>query len=312
MLKTKNRWATFSLVTITAVWGLTFPLIKGSVKSIPPFTFVSLRFWIGALFILMSGRVLASRSKETSGKRAGEFKAGAILGLALFAGYSLQTVGLQFTSASNGGFLTALSVILVPMISLLSGHRIGAFSWAGISLSVIGVAFLTLTSSFVLNSGDLLMIGCAIAFAIHIVLVGKYSSQFDPVKLAFIQVFICAILAGIASLIFERDQTLNAGFETSALGSMVFCGVGATGIAYLVQNMAQRYSSPVKTALIFTCEPVFGAIFSAWYAGEVMSHQQVIGGVLMILAMILAEAGPQIWGALMALKLNPRASDQER
>ncbi len=295
MEKIQEKHALFALTLITLFWGLTFPVIKGSIQVIAPFTFIAIRFLIGWLFIHLVGKKF--KKLDVRGKSSGraEDRAGMILGVVLFAGYSLQTYGLQFTTSSNAGFLTGLSVVMVPIILKLNGHRVGIYSWIGIALSLIGIALLSLQEAMTLNPGDLLVIACAVAFGLHIVLVGHYSRQFNPIRLAKNQILVCGVLSILSALLLERRQfSLEQFKEIKVIASILFCGILATGTAFLVQNVFQKHTSAVKTALIFTSEPVFAAVFAILISSETMTMQQVVGGTLMIVAMIVAEVGPTL------------------
>jgi drug/metabolite transporter (DMT)-like permease len=295
MKSVSEKKAITALILITILWGLTFPVIKDSVQVIAPFTFIAIRFILGWFFIHLAGTKIKSLSRRLDHQGKKERQAGIWVGLVLFAGYSLQTFGLRYTSSSNAGFLTGLSVVIVPLLLMLKGHRVGGYSWFGIILSVFGVGLLSLNESLQFNFGDLLVIACAIAFGMHIVLVGHYAKKYDTVRLAKNQILVCAILSSISALLLEhREFEIGKLLTTSALISLLFCGLIATGLAFLVQNVFQKYTTPVKVALIFTCEPVFAALFAVWLASETMTNLQVFGGVLMVFAMIVAEVGPSI------------------
>ena len=279
---------------MTAAWGLTFPIIKDSVKSISPFSFVSIRFFIGSLFLWIGGKKFTSLAPAVPAKNRAEWISGVILGLVLFCGYSLQTIGLKYTSASNAGFITGLAVVMVPLIMIFSGNKIRWFTWFAIGMSTVGIALLSLGDSLSFGLGDLLILGCAFAFALHIVLVGKFSLIYDPVRMTNVQILVCAVVSGVFALLTESSELGISSFTQSTVLSLIFCGVVATALAFLVQSSFQRFSSPVKTALIFTCEPVFGAIFSVWIASEMLNFQQYFGGAMMVLAMVVGEIGPSL------------------
>lgn len=295
MERIREKHAILALTLITIFWGLTFPLIKDSVNVISPFTFIAIRFLIGWLFIHLIGlkfKVLAPKKKQQGNQ---ERLAGFLVGVVLFAGYSLQTWGLRMTSSSNAGFLTGLSVVIVPVIMMLKGHRVGVYSWLGIILSLIGVGLLSLSGAMTLNPGDLLVVACAVAFGLHIVLVGQYAHRFDAVRLAKNQILVCSMFSLVCAIVLERNDFQFEKFASSSLmASILFCGIIATGAAFLVQNVFQKHTTAVKTALIFTCEPVFAAVFAVVIASETMTSRQVAGGALMIIAMIVAEIGPTL------------------
>jgi drug/metabolite transporter (DMT)-like permease len=286
--------ATLALIGVTAGWGLTFPLIKASTESLPPFHFIFFRFTVAG-FALLMGAILAKKNVSPKSGSRDEWRAGLILGALLFSGFAFQTLGMQTTTASNAGFITGLSVVLVPLLSLGSGHRIGASSWIGIAVSTVGIGLLSLTDRFAFNPGDLLVLICAVAFALHILQVGKYSSRFDPLRITLIQILVGAGLAGVSAFLLERHRFDWSPLSSAVWVSLLFCGVFATAIAFWIQVAFQRYSTPVRTALIFTCEPVFAALFSSRISNEQLTTRQWAGGTLMVAAMLIAELGPQIW-----------------
>jgi drug/metabolite transporter (DMT)-like permease len=286
--------ATLALIGITAGWGLTFPLIKAATASMPPFSFIFLRFLIAWLSLLIGAVAGGHSVLAATGKRKNEWTAGIVLGVVLSLGFGFQTIGMQSTSASNAGFITGLSVVLVPALSFGLGERIGVYSWIGILVSLLGIYLLSVTEALSFSSGDLLVLLSAIAFAFHILLVGKYSSRFDPFRLTLIQIFSGAILAAVPAFLIERTGISPGAFRPEVWGSLLFCGIFATAIAFWVQVAFQRDSTPVRTALIFTCEPVFAAVFSYYLSEEQLSARQLLGGTLMVAAMLIAEIGPHL------------------
>ena len=294
-MTSKHLTSVFSLLIITAGWGLTFPLIKDSIATIRPFTFISIRF-VFALSTLLSGGALFKVFRPNSpAKGLREWMAGGLLGLFLFGTYSLQTIGMQYTSSSSAGFLTGLSVVMVPVILLFTGGRIGLFSLIGIALSVVGAAMLSLSEGFQLNRGDALVIGCAFMVALHIVFVGRFTRRYDAFRLTLIQILVCLVLCSSCAGILESADFALASMLPKAWGAMAFCGIIATAIAYLVQMVAQAHVSPVKTSLILTLEPVFGAIFSVWLLHDQLRSIQWAGGAVMVMAMLVAEVGPLVF-----------------
>jgi drug/metabolite transporter (DMT)-like permease len=286
--------ATAALVLVTAIWGLTFPLVKDAVEHVPPLAFVAARFSLAALFMAP----FALLGRGPAGAEAlsrEELKAGAILGGILFLGYAFQTIGLRFTSASNAGFITGASVVLVPtLVWLLDGTRIRAASGVGVALSFCGLALLTLQGVVGVNVGDALVLLCAIAFAAHIVGVGKVAARSSGSRIAWIQISACAVLSWVGALALERgeiERMREGMLRADVAGAIAFCAVAATAIAYWVQNVAQRHSTPVKTALIFTCEPVFSALCAYWLNGETLTALQVLGCGLMLVGMLCSEVG---------------------
>ncbi|NDG85578.1 MAG: DMT family transporter [Proteobacteria bacterium] len=294
-MTSKHLISVFSLLIITAGWGLTFPLIKDSIATIRPFTFIAIRFVFALSTLLLGGVLFRVFRPKSPAKGLREWMAGGLLGLFLFGTYSLQTIGMQYTSSSSAGFLTGLSVVMVPVILLFTGGRIGLFSLIGIALSVVGAAMLSLSEGLQLNRGDALVIGCAFMVALHIVFVGRFTRRYDAFRLTLIQILVCLVLCSSCAGILESADFALASMLPKAWGAMAFCGIIATAIAYLVQMVAQAHVSPVKTSLILTLEPVFGAIFSVWLLHDQLRSIQWAGGAVMVMAMLVAELGPLVF-----------------
>ena len=277
-----HRWlAAAALVLVTLVWGTTFVVVKVAVETADPLTFVALRFGIGALAL----GLLYPRRTAAAG--AATYRAGAVLGLALFAGYLLQTFGLRLTTPARAGFITGLSVVLVPLIAaVLLRERPTRVAWAGVGLSTVGMAVLTAPLGVDDGSllGDALVLACALAFALHIVGVGVFAGRHDAAAIAALQVAAVGVLAGIAALVGGSPAP-----PAAAWPALLYMGVVATALVFLLQNWAQIHTPPIHTALIFALEPVFAALFSALLYGEALTWRAALGGALIVAGMLAAE-----------------------
>jgi len=209
-----------------------------------------------------------------------------LMGLALFAGYALQTFGLRLTTPAKAGFITGLSVVIVPVVSTLAlRQRLSWGVWLGVGLATAGLALLSLQSNLSVSPGDLLVLGCALAFACQILLTGRFAPRYDPLLLTFGQIAVVASLAGIAALLLESPPEPTG----TVLFAAVFTGVLATSLAFGIQTVAQRFTSPTRTALVFATEPVFAAVFSFLLIGEVLGLRQLAGCALILAGMVVAE-----------------------
>jgi drug/metabolite transporter (DMT)-like permease len=280
-----------TLVGMTAVWGASFVLVKDVVERVTPLLWLSVRFALGALALAL----VAALARRWRGMSWREVRWGALIGVFLWAGYALQTLGLQGTSASNGGFITGLSVVLVPIFGLFmlrqKPHR-----WAtlGVIMATLGLAFLSLhiEAGIRVSWGDALVFGCAIAFAVQIVLISHVAGWADPVRMTLVQVTVAALLNAVGALVAEKPV---AGLDMDIWIAAAFLGVVATAIAILLQSSVQRYTSAVHVALIFTLEPVFAAAFGAWLQGDRFGPIALAGAVLILTGMLVAELGPAGW-----------------
>jgi drug/metabolite transporter (DMT)-like permease len=276
------------LVLVCFFWGATFVLVKEAVSQVPVSPFLALRFLLaGLLLSLIFPRRLAGAGRGALG-------AGALLGAVLFGGYALQTYGLARTSASNAGFITGLSVVLVPVFSALAFRaRTGAGAWTGVGLATAGLYLLS-GGLERLNLGDLFVLGCAVCFAWHIILTGRFARAHDPAALATLQVLATGLLAAAGALLFEGGIPLA--LPPLVWWAVIITSLFATVFAFLVQTVAQRFTSATRTALIFTTEPVFAALVAWGWAGEPVTGWAVAGGTLVVLAMIVAELAPAAAG----------------
>ncbi len=279
-----KRWqADLTLGLIALIWGSTFVVVKNALDAVGPLTFVGFRFALAAAFLA----ILFRRRTRTLSRA--DLRAGGLMGLWLTLGYVFQTIGLQTTTSAKAGFITGLSVVIVPALATLLLRRPpGRGALAGIVAATVGLALLTLNADLRVQSGDLWVLGCAFAFALHIVTVAHYTSRHDAVRLALIQIATVAVLSTTAAFVFETPR-LDLPVDTWA--AIAFTGVVATALVFSLQVYVQRFTTPTHTALLFSLEPVFAALFGWWWAGEVLGTKELIGCGLILLGMIMAELG---------------------
>lgn len=277
----KQLKADLALLMVTVVWGSTFVITKNALQDVPTYNFLAIRFLLAFLFSsLIFYRNLKNTNRET-------LLYGIIIGVVLFSGYAFQTVGLNYTTASKSGFITGFSVVIVPFISaLLLKQAPKPPVVIGVLLAIVGLGLMTLNSSLIPNIGDFYTLLCAFGFALHIILVGKYTGKVDSICLAIIQIGVVGILSLIFSLSIESFLIPKS--------AEIWIGIFVTGIlatsgAYIVQNTMQKFTSATHTALIYTAEPVFSAIFAYILLGEVMTLKGIIGSLFILAGMLLAE-----------------------
>lgn len=278
--------ADLSLLLVALIWGSTFVLVKDAVTYVGPLTFIAVRFTLTAVAMML----LFRRRLRAVGRHG--LAAGALIGVFLFAGYGFQTAGLQYTTASKAGFITGLSVVLVPFIAWLWLRRPpGGLALVGVILATAGLALLSLRwgEGLAINHGDLLVLACAVSFALHITAVGAFAPQMDPLALATTQIATTAVISTVAALVVEAPTWP---IPTFVWGAAAFTGVLATGLAFGVQTTAQVFTTPTHTALIFATEPVFAALFGFLLAGERLSGQAWLGCGLILAGMMVAELRP--------------------
>jgi len=311
----RHSWqADLALLGVALVWGATFVTVKGAVAHFPVFAFLSLRFgfaWLVLIPFLWAGR--ARRGPDAYRLNWARLRAGGLVGLALLAGYGLQTLGLRYTTAAKAGFITGLSVVFVPLLGAVLWRRRPSWTTqAGIALALAGLALLTLGSSpstallIELRGetwGDLAVLGCALAFALHILAVGAFAPRMEPLLLTTIQIGTVALLSALISRATEWPWPP---LPWQALWAALFTGVLATSLAFGVQSMAQRFTSATHTALIFAMEPVFAALSAHLLAGERLEARRWAGCGLILAGMLTAELGPSLRIPLRWLRLTER------
>lgn len=278
------RWqADLTLGLIALIWGSTFVVVKNALDAVGPLTFVGFRFALAAAFLAI---LFYRRARALS--RA-DLRAGGLMGIWLALGYIFQTIGLQTTTSAKAGFITGLSVVIVPVLATLLLRRPPSrAATAGIAAATLGLALLTLNADLRVQSGDLWVLGCAFAFALHIVTVAHYSPRHDAVRLALVQIATVAVVATAAALVFE---TPRLALPADTWAAIAFTGVVATALVFSLQVYVQRFTTPTHTALLFSLEPVFAALFGWWLASEVLGPQELAGCGLILLGMIVAELG---------------------
>lgn len=281
MTNLKQIQADLALLGVTFVWGITFVVVQDALAGIGPYYFLGIRFTLAFAFLaFIYWRRFTLINRDT-------LKAGLLIGVVLFAGYAFQTVGLQYTTASNAGFITGLAVVLVPLISALLSKKLpGIAAILGISSATIGLALLSLNNDFKVNYGDILTFFCALSYAGHILLVGKYAPRHDPVLLAILQIGVVAAVSIICAVTLE---TLPEQFTRPVWLGLFITAIPATALAFLIQNKVQRFTSPTHTAIIFIMEPVFAAATGWLWAGEILTTRQWIGCLLILTGMLVAE-----------------------
>lgn len=286
-MKIKPWLADLLLVGVAAIWGGTFPMVKQATELVPTFAFLAIRFDVATILLA----VLFWPRMRRAGWRT--WAAGAVIGVFLCGGYALQTLGMTMTSAAKTGFITGLYVVLVPIISLVWLRRSPApAAWGGVALATAGLALLSLQGSLIPARGDLLVLGGAAAFALHVTAVARWSGAHDPTVLTVAQLATAAVLYHLISPASAPWPVAIPGFVWWAVA---VTALGATAAAYWLQNTLQPYTTPTHTALLFATEPVWAALFAWLLVGEALTLRGYLGGGLIVAGMLLAEVP---WPAL--------------
>jgi drug/metabolite transporter (DMT)-like permease len=281
------RWrADVALALVALVWGATFVLVKDALSDVSPVLFLGLRFSL-ATAVLAAVYAAKGRGRAIRGGWLG----GITTGVFLYLGFLLQTVGLRLTTAAKSAFITGLYIVLVPLASSLVYKKAPrVLEIAGVAIATGGLGLMTLTGrTFRIGDGDLLTMACAVAFTIHIMVLGYYSQRMAFEWLTLLQIGTCATIALVSFWWVETPLLRWNGQVALALG---VTSLLATALAFTVQTWAQRYTTATRTALIFALEPVFAWVTSFLLTNEVLTRRAAAGAVLILAGILLVELKP--------------------
>ncbi len=283
-----THWrADISLALITLIWGATFVTVKTALANVSTLLFLALRFSVAAVLLLVvfHGRPGAGKPSALA------WKAGILAGVCLFTGYAFQTLGLHSTSPSKSAFLTGMCTVFVPIVAALAyRRRPGVSEAAGVAISAAGMALLTLDRlDFHMGPGDVLTLGCALMFAVHIVVLGHYSKEISFESLSLIQIGTSAVLGWLT---FSWWEPYFVRWTPSVITAIIITGALATALAFSVQSWAQRHTSPTRTGLILALEPVFAWLTSFLITGETLASRPACGAVLILAGILVVELKP--------------------
>ena len=296
----QSHWrADATLAVVALVWGTTFVIVKGALHDISTLYFLALRFLLAS--VCMAPLLLTAYRAEGFQRMLQGIGGGFVTGICLALGYVLQTFGLRYTTAGNSGFLTGLYIVLVPLLSAAVYRRWPRLAeLGGIAIAGGGMMLLTFPSfrqTLTLNSGDLLTIACAVAFAAHLLVLGYYSKRYRFEAVAFGQIACVAVLCSLALFVEPPDALWTPG----VIAAIVVTGVFATALAFFLQTWAQQYTSATRAALIFALEPVFALATAVLAGGENLTVSAVLGGVAILAGILLVELKSQPAGRLKSV-----------
>ena len=274
------RRADALLLAATAVWGVSFVIVKGALAASSPLAFVALRFAIATV-------ALAPFVDFRTRWSGAELRAGLLLTALLATGFATQAVGLQYTTPARSAFIVAFSSVLAPVVALVAlRHRPGWVVGAAVLIAGVGIYFLTAPEAGGLNRGDLWTLITAFVFGGHIVAVTELSRRHDARRLVWLQLAGTTVGATVAAALLE---SVRLEWSLSLVGALLCTGIVATALALVWQMRAQRHMSAARAALVLCFEPVFATITSWVWRGERLSATQWIGAGLIVAGMILAE-----------------------
>ena len=315
MKKTSLRNPLLLLLT-AVIWGVAFVAQSVGMDYVGGFTFNCTRCIIGGtvlipcIFLLdrLKGKTSYAQASsdvsceggqedgkrscktETAAQRSKQRRilvvGGICCGTALFVASNLQQFGIKYTTVGKAGFITAMYIIIVPVIGIFLKKTTGLKIWVSVALAVAGLYLLCMTEGFSLGFGDILVLLCAVMFSVHILVIDYFSPRTDGVRMSCIQFFVCGILSGIAMLIFEKPS-LDAIFQ--AWMPILYAGVMSCGVAYTLQIVGQKDMDPTIASLILSLESVVSVLAGWLLLGQKLSARELSGCVLMFAAIILAQ-----------------------
>lgn len=291
-MKEKEFKSELLLLLAAAIWGFAFVAQRVGAKYVGTYTFNGVRFALGSLSLIPLILYFDKKSKgnvpllEYKKPKSYTLLAGGCMGVVLFIASSLQQIGLSYTSAGKAGFITGLYIVIVPILGLFLKHRISKLTWMSVILAVVGLYFLSVTSSFTMAKGDVFEIIGAFFWAVHILLIDNFTKKADPIKLSFIQFAACSVLSLAVALITEN---ITASGLINAAIPILYGGICSVGIAYTLQAVAQKNAKPSHAAIILSMESVFASIGGLLILHENLGARGYLGCALMLAGVLLSQ-----------------------
>lgn len=291
-MKTKVRNSCLLFLT-ACIWGSSFVAQSVGMDYIGPYTFNCLRFLIGGLVLLPviffsrhRKKDQKDRSKDRTLQKKEILCGGIVCGVVLCIASTLQQIGIIYTTAGKAGFLTAMYIVLVPVLGLFLKRKAGLQLWISVGLALIGLYLLCMKGAFSLNGGDVLLILCAVGFSVHIMVVDYFSPKLDGMILSCIQFLVAGLISGIGMLLSEQ---FDWHMVLLAAKPILYSGVLSCGVGYTLQVIAQKGLNPTVASLLMSLESVVSVIAGFLVLHEVLSGRELLGCVFMFAAVILAQ-----------------------
>lgn len=277
------------LVLTALIWGCAFVAQSVGMDYVGPFTFNMARFLIGAIVLLPVIWFMDCQRKTGAEKGAGQktlIIGGICCGIALAVASTLQQWGILFTTVGKAGFITAMYIVIVPLLGIFIGKKVRPLIIGCVAIAVVGFYFLCMTESLCLGLGDFLVLLCAIAFSIHILVIDHFSPKVDGVKMSAIQFLTAAIISAVPTLLWEQPVFTEI---LQAWQPVLYAGVMSCGVAYTLQIIAQKNADPTVASLLLSLESVFSVLAGWVLLGQGLSLKELFGCVLIFCAIILAQ-----------------------
>lgn len=285
----KTMRANLLLLLTATIWGTAFVAQSVGMDHVGPFTFICVRYWIGGVFLLpcirLLDRLVGRPAAAAPENRRTHLIGGVCCGAALFCASVLQQLGIQRTTVGKAGFLTALYILIVPLLGLLVGKRVSGRVWGCVAVAVVGMYLLCIKEGFAVATGDLLVMLCAVGFSIHILVIDRFSPRVDGVRMSCIQFFTAGALA-IVPMLLEHPNMADL---LAAAGPILYAGVLSSGVAYTLQVVAQKDTDPTVATLIMSLESVISMLAGWVLLGQALSGRELAGCALVFAAIIVAQ-----------------------
>ena len=316
-MKKAKRLQSGLLLTLTAlIWGTAFVAQSEGMNHVGPFTFNAVRCIVGGIVLLpvIAGADAAKRKAgaaqpaEAAGKGKSVILGGILCGLALFVASSLQQVGIQYTTVGKAGFITALYIVIVPVLGLLFKRKPGFTVWIAVALAVVGMYLLCITEGLSIGKGDLLILACAFCFSIHILVIDHFSPHVDGVRMSCIQFFVAGVVSLLPMFLFETPEVEGI---LSAWLPILYAGVMSCGVGYTLQIIGQRNMPPAVASLILSLESVFSVLAGWLLLGQRLSARELVGCAVVFVAILLAQLPPELFRPRRLTAPGPEGAQEE-
>jgi drug/metabolite transporter (DMT)-like permease len=282
-----KRQADVILLFVTSIWGLAFVAQRAGSEHMSALSFNAARFLMGGTLVALVVVWRGLQRGEIAGLRLS--RDGAILGVVLALAALLQQQGVPHTTTANVSFLTIMNVIFVPALSRLIGHTPRLIEICGACVAVVGAYFMSVSGDFTVHVGDWWVLGSALFWALHILLISLVSERHEPLKLAAEQFLVCGLISLLGAFVFEVQESQNI---QAALPAILFAGGASVAVAYTLQVVAQRYVTPSHAVIILSLEGVFGALAGWILCGESMTSRAIAGAGILTVGVIAAQWRP--------------------
>lgn len=277
-------------LTAALIWGIAFVAQSVGSEYIAPFTFTAARFYLGAIVLVIFLAVRKKFEKTGPARDAGSLKAavkgGVICGICLTVAANLQQMGVAATSAGKAGFITALYIVIVPVFGVVLKRKVPVLAWVSVPTAAAGLYLLCVTDSFTIETADIYLLICAVTYAVHIMVIDKFSADADGVELSLVQFLTTGTLSEIMMLLTEQP-TMQDMIDCAV--PLLYVGIFSSGVAYTLQAVAQKGTDPVLVSLLLSLESVFSVVFGAIILNETMTASEYMGCALMLAAVVLVQ-----------------------